>query len=152
MFFRTPYKNPPPRCKTVFKEPSMTQQHFAFEADINNVMLRYSKTGVLPQYAGAAFADVSSVSDYYDFLQQQAVIEDSFAALPAKLRARFSNSPELLLDFISNPDNLAEARALGLLPDEPKPAASQEPAPADVQPQPSPAPPSGSLKTDVNPS
>jgi hypothetical protein len=36
-------------------------------------------------------------------------------ALPADLRARFSNNPEELINFLDNPENKDEAIRLGLL-------------------------------------
>jgi len=41
--------------------------------------------------------------------------EDAFAALPAKIRARFSNRPAELVAFVSDSANYDEAVELGLI-------------------------------------
>jgi len=40
--------------------------------------------------------------------------------LPAKMRARFHNDPQELLEFISNEENRAEAEKLGLVAKKPE--------------------------------
>ena len=95
---------------------SLTSQNEAEELDINSIMARYLKTGLMPQTrAQAFFGDASSLPD---FMTAQQIILDAKAAfegLPAKVRDRFHNSPEKFLEFMSDEDNLEEARFLGLL-------------------------------------
>ena len=100
-------------------EPSMTQQQFRDEADINNIMARYQKTGVLVDPLTQAtrkpmFDDFSELGDFRD--HQQAVIDaqEMFMELPSRLRARFGNDPAELLQWLSRPENKEEAIELGL--------------------------------------
>ena len=100
-------------------EPSMTQQQFKDEADINNIMARYQKTGVLVDPLTQTtrkpmFDDFSDLGDFRD--HQQAVIDaqEMFMELPSQLRARFGNDPAELLQWLSCPENKEEAIELGL--------------------------------------
>jgi len=118
---------------------SVTKQSFAAEADINNIMQRYSKTGVLvdpttinngrvPQYG-----DFSDGADYLSIQNRIALAQQSFDALPSNIRTRFGNNPAKLIDFMADPANLDACVEMGLVeapdtaPVEPEPPAVPEP-------------------------
>lgn len=104
------------RVQIFFSEPTLTQQSAAAEADINNIVARYQKTGILPEIARqGVFGDVSGIPDYQTALNIVQDAEEAFKALPSPLRARFNHNPGELLDFLQNEQNRAEAVALGLL-------------------------------------
>lgn len=110
----------PPQVSICFSEPSMTQQHFKDECDINQIMAKYQKTGVLfdpltQSHRQPLFDDFSELGDFLD--HQNAVIEaeSRFMGLPSSLRARFNNSPAELLQWLQNPENRKEAGELGLM-------------------------------------
>lgn len=112
--------NLPPNPGIKNTEPSMTQQQFKEESDINFIMARYQKTGVLVDPLTQTtrkpmFDDFSELGDFRD--HQQAVIEaqEMFMSLPSRLRARFNNSPAELLQWLGNPANKDEAIELGLM-------------------------------------
>ena len=112
--------NLPPNPGYKNDEPSMTQQQFKDEADINNIMARYQKTGVLVDPLTQStrkpmFDDFSELGDFRD--HQQAVIDaqEMFMQLPSRLRARFGNDPAELLQWRSNSANKDEAIELGLM-------------------------------------
>lgn len=110
-----------------------TKQSFKAECDVNNIMARFQKTGVL-DFASryqAQYGDVSGVN-FADAIKLVADAKSMFHEMPARVRDRFGNDPATFLDFVNNPNNRDEARALGLLkPEEPKPAApAAPPAPA----------------------
>lgn len=97
----------------------ITKQSFKNECDINRIMAKYLKTGVMSDAAlnqrNAIFADVSEIGD---FQQNQQVIQEAdkaFNTLPPEIRNRFHNSPAQLLDFCSNPENREEAIELGII-------------------------------------
>lgn len=124
--FRSAY-GPKLKVTLDFKLPSRTKQSFKDECDINLIMARYEKTGLLehinrgePQYA-----DLSEL-DFMSAMNMVAEAREVFAALPSKLRDRFANDPARLLAFLDNEDNRAEAITLGLVP--PPPAAATPPA------------------------
>jgi len=98
--------------------PSRVQQQFAREADINYIMAKYSQTGRLTDGRATTTPLYGDFSDVKDFHEAQSIVSDAtakFAALPARVRFRFSNDPEQLLAFLSDPSNHEEAVALGLV-------------------------------------
>lgn len=97
-------------------DPSMAQQQFREECDINTIMERFGRTGELiapirmPQYG-----DFDGVNDYHSAMNAIVEAQASFDQLPAKVRARFSNDPAEFLEFCFNEENRDEAIRLGLL-------------------------------------
>ena len=97
-------------------DPTMAQQQFREECDINTIMERFGRTGELiapvrmPQYG-----DFDGVNDYHSAMNAIVDAQQNFDALPAKLRARFSNDPAEFIDFCMNEDNREEAIRLGLV-------------------------------------
>lgn len=95
---------------------SLTNQSDTLDSDINNIMARYLKTGLVPQsLAKPFFGDASALPS---FMEAQQILIDAnlaFEALPAKIRDRFNNSPAKFLEFMGDEDNKSEALALGLL-------------------------------------
>lgn len=107
----------------------MTKQEFRDECDINNIMAKFVRTGQLPPAVGIArYGDFSSVGTYQESLEVLRIARQQFDALPSKVRDRFRNDPALMLSFIADKDNLAEAKSLGLLKEEEAP-----PAPVKVE-------------------
>lgn len=97
---------------------SRTQQHFAKDVDINNIMRKYMKTGVLgdpfsPPPPGY-FADVSTVGDFIEVSNKIKLGEQLYSMLPLELKEKFKTIPEVLA-FIADPKNEDEARRYGLL-------------------------------------
>jgi len=98
------------------EEPSLTQQHFKDETDINNILRQFNITGLLPeQPLSPRYGDFTGIGDYHGALNAVIAAEDQFMALPANLRARFENDPAQLIDFLSDENNRSEAEKLGLL-------------------------------------
>lgn len=92
------------------------KQAFRQECNINSIMDRYQRTGVLPmtdkqpQYVECP-ADVS----YQSALNQVIAVQEAFMQLPPGVRRRFNNDPEGFVEFVSDPANADEAEAMGLL-------------------------------------
>lgn len=113
-------------------EPSKTKQEFAEEADINRLMERYTLTGEIPVGITGTYGDFS---DAPDFMQAQEIVlraQQQFAALPAKVRARFENDPAQFLAFVHDEANYGELRELGLLSKEAEARADAERAAAEA--------------------
>lgn len=105
-------------------DPSLAQQHFKDEVDINFLMERFRVTGQMPVGASVpTFGDFTGIADYRSALDAVNRARDSFMAYPAELRARFMNDPQRFIEFVSDPANLEECRKLGLA----HPSAKQEP-------------------------
>lgn len=107
--------------KTVNDEPSLTKQSMKAECDINNIMKRFERTGLITHNAArqAYFADVSEVPDFAAAVATVRKAEDMFMSLPAKLRARFDNDPAAYVAFTADPANKDEMISLGLIDKEP---------------------------------
>ena len=97
-----------------FIEPTMTQQHFKKECDINTIIDNFTRTGELPQVYGAEFADYSDGFDYQTSMNFLIRAQEMFDDLPAKIRKEFNNNPAELLTFMDNPENYDRGVELGL--------------------------------------
>lgn len=123
---KKPY-DPHSRVKQHVGEESRTQQHMAGETDINNIMRKYEKTGILThvsRYAGQ-YGDFSGVPDYKTGVELVMAADEMFMSLPAKIRDRFNNDPAQFIDFATDEENLEELRSMGLAPKLPAPPEPQ---------------------------
>lgn len=115
--------DPPPPVYTPVDKESRARQEFKDECDINRIMSRYRKTGVLPvSVGGGIFGDFTGVTDFQDAQNALLAAESQFKALPSEVRDRFKNSPVALLEFLSDVKNKDEAIKLGLIDAAPAPA------------------------------
>ncbi len=94
---------------------SRTKQASRDECDINWIMRKYVKTGLIDHFAvhGAEYGFASSV-DFHEAMNIVTKADQMFDALPGKVRARFGGDPAEFLDFVQNPENHAELVKLGL--------------------------------------
>lgn len=108
----------PRKAKKIY-EPgeSLTKQSFKDDCDLNVIMARYTKTGVLPTNLreDGIYGDFSEVGDYQRAQEIYLRANDQFQALPGKVRARFNNDPAEFLDFCSRSENKEEMVYLGLI-------------------------------------
>lgn len=116
-----------------FKKPSRTRDSSKDSTDINLIMRKYEKTGLITHLnkRNAVFGDFSNVQDYQTACQAVIEANNAFMTIPARVRARFGNDPGQLIAFLANPANDKEAVQLGLkvvkeVPPSP-PVASPEP-------------------------
>lgn len=114
-----------------------TKQSHRDECDINQIMKRFQRTGVL-DFAGkneGQYGDVTGL-DYEVGMQNIRKADALFQGLPSSLRARFHNDPREFLDFVQDEDNRAEAARLGLLKAEAEKLPPSQPATADAAREP----------------
>lgn len=104
------------RCDYKDDSPSLTKQSFKDECDINRIMSKWEKTGVIDhvRQIQGQYGDFTDVKDYRSALDAVIQAQDAFDGFPAELRARFSNDPALFLDFVQDPSNMEEMIKLGL--------------------------------------
>lgn len=97
-------------------EPTMTQQHEADAADINLIVRKVENGSILNHVnrLQPQFADVSDIVGYQDALEIVNAANSAFMSLDAHVRARFSNDPRKMVDFLTDPNNMEEAVRLGL--------------------------------------
>lgn len=111
-------------------EESRTVQSEASEADINVIIRRYEKVGMIPvDQREPLFIDVSDIGSYRDVIEHVRAADAAFMSQPAELRARFGNDVAAWLDFCSDPNNREEMISLGLLPKEAEAAPVADAAP-----------------------
>lgn len=116
-----------------------TKQSFKKETDINHIVARFVKTGIITPEALAkrqgTFADVSAIGDFQECQNQIREAHAAFMTLSPDLRARFDNQPAKLLDFMADTDNRDEAIELGIIA-KPKETAPEPPEPPAPTPEP----------------
>ena len=99
----------------VCKDPSLTQQQFAAETDINNIVDVFMKTGHLPDPVSMPqYVDYEGVFDFQSAMNVVRQADENFMRMDAKVRSRFHNSPQEFLEFFADPANAEEAVRLGL--------------------------------------
>jgi len=120
-------------------EEQLVRQSEASQADINKIVARFEKSGILPLTGREGlYLDVSEVGDYHSALEQVRKAEEYFGSLPASSRAMFDNDPAEFLDRVNDPESLELLVEAGVIPkgevrpiDPPKapePAAEKPPA------------------------
>lgn len=114
---RKPYPEKPYKNPFFCTGESRTKQADAAACDINNLMKRYEKTGVLEhmQNNPGRYEDLPMGLDYHAALNLAITAKESFDALPGTLRAKFGNDVETFLNSMSDPANEKELIELGLL-------------------------------------
>ncbi len=101
-----------------FTEPSLTKQSFARECDINLIMAKYARTGVLSHVNEAMprYDDVSQVGDFREAQERVIRGKDLFALLSPEAREIFQNDPSRFFEFVADPANEREVVKLGFGP------------------------------------
>lgn len=101
--------------------PSMTQQQFKDEADINYIVSMYDSSGVMPTFHGdgqptqPVFGDFASLPDNAQEMYNRMIeAKNNFDNLPLAVRKRFNYDPAAFLEFVDNPENLDDLVAMGL--------------------------------------
>lgn len=128
---RRPY-DASPKTSITFPAKTMAKQAFKDECDINTIMSKYQKTGVIEHVKNVqgSYGDFTSVQDYQLSLNQVIAAQDAFDQLPARVRERFANDPSRLMAFLADEKNLDEAERLGLIERAPEPPQAPNPSPA----------------------
>jgi len=109
--------SPKLKVQISFTGEGRTKQSFRSECDINTIMARYQRTGVLPDMLNKSpgqYLDVTGI-DYQEAMQTVATANSLFEELPSKIRSRFENDPQQFLEFTSNENNRQEMATMGLL-------------------------------------
>jgi len=113
--FQTPYGD---RKRQSFETvgESLTQQHFAQEADIKTSIKKHDRTGIISHVARgvAHYGDYSEVNEYREALDMVNSANASFAMLPAELRKMFDNDAGAFFEFATDPKNEEKMIQMGL--------------------------------------
>lgn len=116
-------------------DPGLTDQSQAAETDVNLIVKRAIKSGVLPGIdVQKIYADVSGAMDYHTAKNLIINAENQFNSLDANVRIKFENDPAQFLAFVEDPKNAEELVNLGLAMAKPEKLGSNPPpaAPAPV--------------------
>ena len=96
-------------------EPTLAQQQFKEEVDINTIAAKFGITGQLPVNARTpSFGDYTDVSDFHTAMNAVRRGEEAFMQMPGLVRERFEHDPQRFLEFCADPANKDEAVKLGL--------------------------------------
>lgn len=95
---------------------SKTHQSFLKETNINTIMRNYSKTGILgslnkPTPIYGDFSDIDFQTEQLKVVKTQT----AFDQLPQKLKEKFQNSPQKLINYLKDPKNKEEAIKLNII-------------------------------------
>ena len=102
-----------------FTQASLTEQSFAYECDINNIMMKDVRSSLPASNQMPIFDSKFDPTEYNEALNLITSARQQFEALPSHIRARFENSPIKLLEFVNNPDNYDEGVKLGIFEKKP---------------------------------
>jgi len=137
---------PHARVQMEITGPSLAKQSFADECNINNIMAKFQKTGLIEHVKsyGAHYGDLPSALDYHTALNQAIEAKEAFASLPSGIRNQFQNDPAQFLAFVEDPENQEAMIEMGLAhatPDTLQVAAPKTPDPDPEDPDPETKPP-----------
>lgn len=115
---------------------SRTQQHFRESVDINNILAKYRKTGIIEHVKRAKerYGDFSELAEYGKNMDKVAKAQQSFEMLPAELRNQFQNNIPKFFEYIQKEENKEQCIKWGIF-DAPKEPKAGTPAAADPAPQ-----------------
>lgn len=121
---------------------SLTHQSMAPECDINRIMAKWQKTGVIEHantYQGQ-YGDFAETPTYQEAMNVVIESQEMFMTLPSSVRRQFDNDPGQFLAFAVDPQNGEKMIEMGLAtpsviddqdaaPAAPKPAKKAAPEP-----------------------
>lgn len=117
MEFRNAYSESFRGSDLVCKDPSLAQQNFKDETDINVLLDRFKVSGVMPTGVHLPqYGDFLGVTDFRQAAESIRRAQEAFLDVPKEIRHRFQNDALAFADFVSDPKNLEEVRKLGLAP------------------------------------
>lgn len=102
----------------IFTKPSMTEQAHKDEFDINRLIKRATKTGVLAtvdQIRDVYYGDFTMVDQAFENHLKIKEAEEHFASLPADVRDYFHNDPKRLLLALGDEKQFNRLVELGLV-------------------------------------
>lgn len=106
-----------PRKRVGFQTTGVprTKQQFRDEVNVNTILRKYLKQGILPPMKGpGSYGDFSNIEDYQGAINTVMSAQAAFMDQPSALRQKFDNDPGKFLEFVQNPANRKELVALGL--------------------------------------
>lgn len=121
-----------------------TQQHFKDQCDVNKIMARYNKTGIISHVnrAQAKYGDFTMLGDFVENADKVVRAQQAFDQLPSELRKEFDNDYTKFFASIGKPEYRDKMAKWGILKLQEKPAAEPaQPEPPVTEPVTEPATP-----------
>lgn len=116
MFIKTAYNRGPRTPGLICEDESRTLQSEEKSANINNIVDRAMKTGMITvRDIEGLQGDFTGAPTFQELKDHVLLGMETFMKLPAKVRERFANDPGTWLRFMDDKDNLEEMIALGLI-------------------------------------
>lgn len=120
-------------CGLCCNDPSLTVQADAEDADINVIVHRFGLTGEMPVGMRVPqYQDYEGVFDFRTAQEQILYAQREFMSMPAEVRRRFENNPQVFLEFAADPANVDAMVEMGLAIEKPK---AQDSSAADGPPK-----------------
>lgn len=111
----------------ICKDKTLAQQQFKDQCDINILHARYLETGEIPQVEeGLTYGNFTGIFDFQTAMNAVRTAEGLFQQFPARIKNRFDNDPQKLLEFLRNDENREEAEFLGIVQKPLPPEATNE--------------------------
>lgn len=135
------------------RETRRTKSEFKDDTDINQIVAKYRRTGILPVSAHASaarYGDFSQIPDYAEMLLRVHAAEDLFNALPSIIRKKFDNNPQEFIKAVQSGSENELVERLGLvreLSEKGNKQASEEAGAKEVKVTKTKTPPSQQVKT-----
>lgn len=107
--------------ETINNQPSRTKANLADNLDVNKIIKRFQKTGILQKLVDleGIYGEIDSM-ELRDALEKVNKAENMFMDVPSKIRNMFDNDAGAFIDYATNPANIQQLRDWGLavpLPD-----------------------------------
>lgn len=104
--------------ETFDPEKDMCHQEFKDECDVNKIMQKYQRDGVVThvQEFEGNYGDFCDAPSFQEACNTVIAAEEMFMTLPSSVRKHFDNDPAEFLACAQDPDREDEMRDLGLLP------------------------------------
>jgi phage internal scaffolding protein len=121
---------------------SKVEQSHKSKVNINTIVRKINKTGMVPAVHGFNYGNFANVGDYHSVQNRLINANNQFMSLPSDIRNKFDNDVGKLIDFINKPENALEAANMGLIDKntliDPK---TDEKSPTEPDKAPEPVPP-----------
>lgn len=112
--FNTRFSHSPTKGLS-FTQPSLTEQSFGYETDINNIVKRAVQTSLPPNTQKPIFGSEFNPDSYNQALNIISDANSKFEQLPSHVRREFKDDPQKLIEFVSDEKNYEKALELGLV-------------------------------------
>lgn len=135
MKFRTRYDESCYKSALDFEgQESLTEQNHKDMCDVNNIIARYDRTGLLNHVNEglAMYGDYTTVNEFQESLNFVMRAQAMFDGLPSDVRKMFGNNPGTFFEYVTNPENEEKCVQMGLIAGAELPIAEPQEQPKEV--------------------